>query len=509
MKRNFIFMVLVALAVVFSAQAAWAAPSSNDWVEYKAAFDEAITLSEAGDQAGAGAALAGAVRILDDKFVMADQADSAAIGRVRAAFGAANQAVSEKNIAEVAVQSEIAEKTTLVFVFTEIERNLAKGNAEEASGWFDMMAVQLKLPADHNLVKEMKTLRTAKPANIKKTKLIGNIATALAGKVAEELDESLALSDPKSAQRDMGEARIKAAEGIGYFRAVEPKIAKKLGVGGAAALGGAVEAVYGAVTEGDFKAASENAEIAEDELEEFAPAKKITGSDFNNGIRDIQAILADVKKAAAAGDTEEAKSLADDGWDAFHAIEPELRRLDAARYVAIEQVFPRLQEHPKSADADKLSKLFGEVADVKRGKQRAARASLNQVVVTSFESWRPFLFALLALLGVYPIYLIVKAFGWAHRAWRNIGIFIILLIVPVFMEAVGRLGVEFKIKALQALSFQVSEYAMLAWGLITLVAFLFAISGLRAFCSQFGIEAFGVKLPPVELILPEKTPVEA
>ncbi len=506
MKRNLLFLMVLILVAVFPVQSALAvAPSADDWADFKAAFDQAIDGLEADPDTAQGE-LANAQTIFDERFDLSD-VHSSAKDRVRVAFGAAQSALSAGDRMGLAEQSEIAEKSALALIFTELEAALDAGRIEDANGWFAVMAAQLKLGQDHELTEQMNSLKSGTAAEGGAT-VIDGLALKLADKVAEELDEAVALADPDSPERDVAEARIKAAEGIGYFQAIAARVHNKIGLKDGSVVSGAVGSVYASLLDGDWELAAEHADIAKNELEEFAPHEEMSASAFDKGIADIQGILAAVRTETAAGNTEAAKHQAQDAWGAFVVVEPEIRRLDVNRYVAIEKIFPIIQEHPEVADVDELSNLFTEVAAVNSGEQDASQASISDTAITFFETWRHILFGLLALLGIYPIYLITKAFGWRHRAWRNIGIFMILLIIPVFMEALGRLGVEAKIETLQAFSFAVNEYAMLVWGLIMFTAFLFAINGLRAFCAQFGIEAIGVRQPEIDVPAPDSSDVE-
>lgn len=495
MKRLFILgFILISLFSLSSAGLAGSSPpSAEDWKAFKEEIGQANELVK-NNQNAAFKRLNKAKELYENKFLSGAIDNTDLKLQIDSAWAGAKEAALNGGELKLAIETEMLEKTTLALISATFTNLMQKKQVAQAYDWFTVIATQLKLTEDNELVKQMQQLKDKGSVSPRDgQKVSSKLAGVLADKVAEEIDEALEAANPESGQADLAEAQIKAAEGLGYWQSLKPFSLKKLGYKDTALIEGLLHQIRSALADKDVNQAEQAAETLKGELEELASAKKVAVTEFATVVNEIQSILTHASKEVNEGQTEQAKTLAADAWSAFTKIEAEIRRLDVSRYVLIEKLFPKVQERPAAEDIEKLKDLFNQVLAVKSGKTAASEASLDQVIVTGFENIQPFFFAFLALLGIYPVYLILKAFGWGHRAWRNIGIFIILLIVPVFMEALGRLGVEFKIVSLQALSFTVNEYAKMAWGLIILIAFLFAISGLRQFCAQFGVKAFGVK----------------
>ena len=498
MRRLALIIAVMTALVLILPTTALAADPAAPWGEFKAALSKASTLVKT-DTGAAGIEAAKAHDIYDGKILPGLIAEKSAKAVVLAAIVDAHEAARHGDALGLEVASERAEKTMLGLFLSTFENKLDNQETESAKQWFDIIAAQLKFPAAADMFGEMKAIEAdPKLAKTEGKDIVNDFVAKIVDKIGEELDEAIVAADPKSKDKDMGVAQVKAAEGLGYFKAGEGKIAKKLGYEDTARIAGLLDKVYSALVDGDWETAEEAADVAKRELAEIETTKKISGSAFVQQVTQVKASLSAAAKEAGDGKADDAKKLADDAWTGFTRVESQVREVDPANYVKIEKLFGQVKESPKAGDLNQLSELFSGIAAIESGQQKAARVSTTEAIFTTFERVQPVLFLLLALIGIYPIYLITRAFGWRHKAWRNIGIFIILLIVPVFMEALGRLGVEMKIETLQALSFTVSEWAKMAWALIVLAAFLFAISGLRAFCTQFGIKAIGVRIEEEE-----------
>lgn len=492
--KSLVRVLVMCFFMLIAGTAAAGTTVGSDWSEFKGAMEKAASVAKT-DPAGARAEIEKARSIFIGDLRPALKAAESDIQRFVRELDAAHAAAGAGDGLALQLQEEILVKSGLGLFSSSLEAELAAGRLDKSEAWFNIIAAQLKLPETHELNLLMKSiLKENKLAKHQGAEIMNGITARLAAKVAEEIDEALVAADPKNPDRDIIEAKVKMAEGIGYFRAAHRQVAAKLGFEDSARIAGLMDQANDALGDGDLKSAARAGEVVEHELAELETAEKLSGSALIQEIKSIEALLAATGKEANAGKAAAAQELADDAWTAFTRVESQIRALDTAAYVKIEKIFGEIKEHPSASRTEELGRLFQHVSEVSSGEKSATRATLDDQVFTGFERLQPIIFAILALLGIYPVYLISRAFGWSHRAWRNIGIFIMLLIVPVFMEAIGRFGVEMKIPALQAFSFMVNEWAKLAWTTLVFAAFLFAISGLRQFCAQFGIKAIGVRL---------------
>ncbi len=494
MKRMLVSVIIILLLV--APLPAFATDKVSDWEDFTGSLEEARSLE---DSEKAATAITNARNIFEKAFAKQIKGFDSTKLQIHQGLNDAAQAVTNSDDQGIAIGAELAEKTTLGLVFSAFQNDIGASNGAKARPWFDVMAKKLKLDSNHELVKQMDGINE-NPQTTKKegVKVIDGLTSKLAGKVTEEVDEALVASDPTSAEPDLADAKIKAAEGVAYFRAMRSQADQKLGAEEAALVAGLLDQFFNASIDEDYDAALSAGTLIKKELEVLETSKNLSESQLEKEIEHINSELANAANQVEAGNVDAANDMIDESWNNFVKIEAQIRKIDAPRYVAIENIFAQIQGKPEKKNIMKLRQTFTEVAGVDSGEREVSAASTAAEIFTNFERIQPILLALLSLIGIYPIYLIFKAFGWAHKAWRNIGIFIVLLIMPVFMETLGRLGVELQIPALQVLSFTANEFAKMAWVLLMLMAFLFAISGLRSFCQQFGVKAIGVRALPEE-----------
>jgi hypothetical protein len=100
----------------------------------------------------------------------------------------------------------------------------------------------------------------------------------------------------------------------------------------------------------------------------------------------------------------------------------------------------------------------------------------------------------LGLLALIPLFLLNVAFGGGNRHWQAIGVALFLLWLPALFEGVIGLGGLLWTYAaidvlvpLAAYSVFGNTVAQTVWAALTLLAVLFAISGLAGISRQFGL----------------------
>lgn len=142
-----------------------------------------------------------------------------------------------------------------------------------------------------------------------------------------------------------------------------------------------------------------------------------------------------------------------------------------------------------------LSSQAGTLRDVLAGQEptTAHRAAADTV-----RFWagmlRLIVVIVLGVLAFVPLYLLNLAFGGGNRNWRQVGIALFFLLVPVMYEALafvadlvaGLTGVD-ALYAVAQYSLFHNPVSQVVWAVLTGLAILLAIGGLYGICVQFGL----------------------
>ena len=413
--------------------------------------------------------------------------------QIERTLAAARLAAASGDPESLLIETELARTRTFSLVSEAFIDSVESDRPKQADAWFAIIAEELDLGPNNDLVRKM-GLYQAGDKKARQDLTLGLMAH-IVSKVTDQTDQALAAADPNNLETDGVAPRMEAVAAIGYFHAARSMVEEELGIEESARIMGLLHKLLDAVTDKDFSAATHAGEAVKYELSSIGSVTEIAGPALIKEITRITAILTDASRQADARQLNSATNLTENAWVAFTKIEPQIRRHDAVRYISIEKHFVALRSEADAPRLRELRTLFLETAEVISGTMDAADASLAERLFTGFERIEPLLFAFLALLATYPLYLVARAFPWRQRAWRNISLFIMIAAVPVFMEAIGRLGVELGIESLQAFSFTANEYAKMVWAFLVLAGLLFAIAGLRELNAEPDVRVLGAKLP--------------
>ena len=490
MLKRPVIALLITLLMWLSASPAGAATPLAEWGAFTNHL-EAATSSDDPNYAVTG--IDHARTLLEVVFVAAAPEARGEGRQIERTLAAARLAAASGDSESLLIETELARTRTFSLVSEAYIAAVESDRPEQANTWFAVIAEELDLGPNNNLVRTMSSYQ----AGDKEARqgLIPGLMAHLLAKISDQTDQTLAAADPSNLKTDGVRARMEAAAGIGYFHAARSMVEEELGIEESARIMGLLHKLLDAVTDKDFSAATHAGEAVKYELSSIASVTEIAGPALVKKITRITAILTDASRQAEAKRLGSASDLTEKAWAAFIKVEPQIRRHDAVRYISIEKHFTALRSEADAPRLRELRTLFLEVAEVISGTMDAADASLAERLFTGFERIEPLIFAFLALLATYPFYLVARAFSWKQRALRNISLFIMIAAVPVFMEAIGRLGVELGVESLQAFSFSANEYAKMVWAFLVLAGLLFAIAGLRELNADPDVEVLGVKLP--------------
>ncbi|AFZ67876.1 hypothetical protein [Deinococcus peraridilitoris] len=147
---------------------------------------------------------------------------------------------------------------------------------------------------------------------------------------------------------------------------------------------------------------------------------------------------------------------------------------------------------------DDVRALLGTLGNAEAARAGTATSAAESVSSTLNRGLggplRAGLFMLLALLAVYPLYLLNLAFGGRNPYWRAISAALVVLLLPVMLEGVASLGALLgdvtgvsALGSLANLSILQSPLGTLAWALLAALAIGLATWGFRGICLQFGL----------------------
>ncbi len=157
-----------------------------------------------------------------------------------------------------------------------------------------------------------------------------------------------------------------------------------------------------------------------------------------------------------------------------------------------------------------VTTLLGEVDEIRKWTRREPRSALQGIVSNAQPWWmgggvlgslglRGIMFLLVALMFAYPIYLLRLAFGGRNPYWNYIGIAMVLLFIPPFLEGIAWLGsliaqgadlpepIENFFNGLTSFSVLQNPLAQMAWVFTLLLTVIFATAGFRGIAAQFGL----------------------
>lgn len=162
-----------------------------------------------------------------------------------------------------------------------------------------------------------------------------------------------------------------------------------------------------------------------------------------------------------------------------------------------EALLASLADRPALREQD-LTLLAAQVDAIDRaanGSAQDAGLAFERTVDGFWSNWtRLGVLIVLGVLAIVQLVLLNMAFGGGNRNWRLVGWALLLLVVPVFYEALAALGSILAdllampgLEVLSRWSMFRSTSGQVAWALLVFVGLLLATVGLRGICVQFGL----------------------
>jgi len=249
----------------------------------------------------------------------------------------------------------------------------------------------------------------------------------------------------------------------------------------------------------DWTTTLRSAGIAEAQAERQATALVDAGYGSVQDVTDV--LAADAGRAVAAlrvGDDAGARAYVSDVAAVYRgSVAGLLQARDASVASDTEEVLASLAERPSLREHD-LTLLAAQVDAVERalsGRSQDAGLAFERTVDGLWSTWtRLGVLLVLGVLAIVQLVLLNMAFGGGNRNWRLVGWALLLLVVPIFYEALVALGSILadvlampELELLARWSMFRSTTGQVVWAVLGFVGLLLATIGLRGICVQFGL----------------------
>jgi PAS domain S-box-containing protein len=180
----------------------------------------------------------------------------------------------------------------------------------------------------------------------------------------------------------------------------------------------------------------------------------------------IRDYLTSAKAHIDRGESGLALSEINNALTLYNGIRDAVASKDPALYMIIKNGFVNTKRNPLVGNVDAL---IGDIDDITltfQGKREPKEATLDLKFIIAWGKVQLYVFILLALLALYPLYRAIQT--GRKPAFHKMSIFLVIVMTPILLEGIGRFGILSKIYFLQNFSFMTNEYATLLWAVLML-----------------------------------------
>jgi signal transduction histidine kinase len=168
-------------------------------------------------------------------------------------------------------------------------------------------------------------------------------------------------------------------------------------------------------------------------------------------------------------------STISDAYSIYRTIRHSVADRDPALHLAIVNGFVENRRNPTPENINAIIKKIDEATLTLQGKKEPEKPTWGMRLLAFWGSIQLYVFILLSVLVVYPLYKTIQTARKPELRW--FGLFLFIVILPIFLEGLGRFGVLLNIHFLQKFSFTTSEYITLLWAMAMFVALFIARAG--------------------------------
>jgi signal transduction histidine kinase/CheY-like chemotaxis protein len=158
-------------------------------------------------------------------------------------------------------------------------------------------------------------------------------------------------------------------------------------------------------------------------------------------------------------------------------VERELAEADPQRFIKFKKIMMETQRVLTEKNLEKLESITHEFIYLLQGKIEPTPLSGLAVLMMGWIKVQNYVFL---VLGISAIWLMVSLIEiLKKKTWQRVGIFLFVVILPLFFEGIGRLGIVTGLPWLNNLSFLTNEYARFFFALIMGFAILYSRLGFQ------------------------------
>ncbi|GBE19023.1 sporulation kinase E [archaeon BMS3Abin16] len=178
---------------------------------------------------------------------------------------------------------------------------------------------------------------------------------------------------------------------------------------------------------------------------------------------------------ARKNESELALSNIGDALIIYNEISGEVADADPELYLTTKNQFMEVNRIPTSAGIAALKHNIEDTKLTFQGKRTPQEPSLKLRLLVLWGKLQLYALILLAIASLAPIYRAVRV--GRKQTFRRLSVFIIVIVIPLLFEGVGRIGILLKISFLQNFSFLTNELATLQWAILMFFGLFIAKSG--------------------------------
>lgn len=212
------------------------------------------------------------------------------------------------------------------------------------------------------------------------------------------------------------------------------------------------------------------------------------------GVERIYAALGRALSAASVADQTAARSAIEDAERAL-GQSPALGRSVSSSALATDLSILKTRSGLRPGDVQSaIGDLANVEAEARSGAGSVLNASAGSVSRGGGGGVRAALFFVLALISIYPLYLLNLAFGNRNPYWRGVLGGLLLLLLPLLLEGVfgllgwlGDLAGVGALRSLTNLTLTQNAWGGPVWALSLMLALTALTYGFRGLCTQFGL----------------------
>ncbi len=189
----------------------------------------------------------------------------------------------------------------------------------------------------------------------------------------------------------------------------------------------------------------------------------------------IRDYLLTAKAHTGRGEPGLALSEVDHAVAIFNAIRGAVADEDPELYMGIRRRFVDAKRNPSIDNLDAVLQGIDVATLTLQGKRDPPEAPWNVKLIVMWGRVGLYVFVFISIFTLYPLYKTIQTTRTLELHY--FGLFLFIVILPIFLEGVGRFGVLSNIRFLQNFSFTTNEYITLIWAIGMFIALLIAKVG--------------------------------